>query len=147
MSTGLTVGRIARDVTLRGPTDEFMENLREEMIQISGEDAPLVQRLAPSDPFPVITNVLTGPPGNTIWIGRGTGIGEALASPVGNSMDDWTFQHYDLFDGDSYGYIGTVETPDNLLLMAGDATRIAGFQRGVFDIQAVRVLRVDIGGR
>ena len=143
-STGRTVGRIARDVPLRGPSDEFMENLREEMIEISGEDSPLVQRLAGAHPFPVVTKVLTGPPGRTIWVGRGTGIGDALAAPVAESMDDWDYWQYDLFDADTHRYLGSVETPEGLILKAGDANRIAGFQRGPFDVPSVRVLRVVV---
>lgn len=144
VSTGRTVGRITRDVPMRGPTDEFMETLREETREIFGEDSPVYQRLAPSDPFPIITKVMTGPPGRTIWIGRGTGIDDAFASPVGESMDDWEFHHYDLFDGGSYEYLGTIDIPEELRLMAGDAERIAGFQRGPFGIHSVRVLRVEL---
>lgn len=67
--------------------------------------------------------------------------------PLRGPTDDWTLRHYDLFDGDTYEYIGTVEIPEGLILMAGDATRIAGFQRGAFDVQSVRVLRVEIEGQ
>ena len=144
VATSRTVGRISRDVPLRGPTDEFMETQRQELIAIGGEDSPLVQRLSPLHPFPVLTRALTGPPGHTIWIGRGTGIGDALASPVGNSMSDWTHRHYDLFDGDSYEYTGTVVLPENFILMAADSERIAGLSRGPFGIPSVRVLRVEI---
>lgn len=144
VSTGRTVGSITRDVPMRGPSDEFMETLREETREIFGEGSPVYQRLAASDPFPIITEVVTGPPGRTIWIGRGTGIDDEFASPVGESMDDWEFHHYDLFDGDTYEYLGTVDIPGDLLLMAGDAERIAGFQRGPFGVHSVRVLRVEL---
>ena len=143
-STGQTAGRIVRTVPMRGPSDSFMETLREETREIYGEDSPIYQRLAPSHPFPMVTNVVTGPPDRTIWVGRGTGIDDELAPPVGESMDDWEFHHYDLFDGDSYEYIGTIDIPEDLILLTGNATHIAGFTRGPFGIHSVRVLRVEI---
>ena len=146
-ATNRVVGRIARDVPLRGPSEEFMERLRQENIEIFGEDSPMVQRLVGTHPFAVVGKVFAGPPGRTIWIGRGTGIGDALAPPVGESMDDWTDQSYDLFDGATLEYLGTVELPEELTPMAGDATRVAGFQRGPFGIHSVRVLRVEVDVR
>ena len=143
-STGAITGRIARDVPLRGPSEAFTENLRQELAASYGEDSWRVERLAAPSPFPVVTKVLTGPPGRTIWVGRGAGVGDELAPPVGESMDDWTFRHYDLFDGDSYEYFGTVEVPKDFILMAADSNRIAGFQRDTLDVQSVRVMRVAV---
>ena len=74
------------------------------------------------------------------------GVGDPLGPPP-PAGDGWKFLLHDLFDGDSYEYIGTVETPDNITLMAGDATRVAGRHRDELGAHSVRVLRVDIDGR
>ena len=139
VASGRTVGRIERDVPLKGPTDEFMDATRAEMA-----GTPVAGRLEASHPFPVVMNPQVGPPGRTVWIGRGAGIGDSLSPPVGRSMSDWTHRQYDLFDGDTYEYLGTVEIPEGFILMTGDETRIAGFERAAFDVQTVRVLRVEV---
>ena len=66
--------------------------------------------------------------------------------PFGDDMDAWELRLYDLFDGDSYEYIGTVEIPDleNFSIMAGDSERIAGVHRDELGVHSMRVLRVGI---
>ncbi len=51
---------------------------------------------------------------------------------------------YDLFDGDSYDYIGTIRAPPGITLMAGSSERIAGVHTDTLGVQSVRVLRVDL---
>ena len=70
------------------------------------------------------------------------GVGDALAPPA-DDMDDWTFVLYDLFSGETYEYLGTVEIPPRLELMTGDATRVAGVHSGAMGEHSVRVMRVN----
>lgn len=63
---------------------------------------------------------------------------------MGDGTEDWTLRMYDLFDGDDYQYLGTVEIPENLILMAGDSERVAGVHRGALGVESVYVLRVEL---
>ncbi len=132
-STGHEVGRISREIPLRGPSDDFADRFLGDMPELRG-------RVTIAETFPVITGVFTGPPDQTVWIRRGMGVGDSLAPPVGD-MDDWTFLLYDLFSGETYEYLATVEIPPRLELMAGDATRVAGVQRSAMGEHTVRVMR------
>ena len=53
--------------------------------------------------LPVLANVFLGPPDRTVWVHRGIGVDDELAPPVGDDIDAWELQLYDLFDGNSYG--------------------------------------------
>ena len=151
-STSREMGRITRDVSLRTPSENYLDELREGMrAEFEGEIDPLISAALEQMPharkFPVITGALAGPPGGrTVWIRRGMGVGDPLA-PAPRADGSWKYRLYDLFDGDSYDYLGTVEIPDNVTLMAGDATRVAGRHRDELGVHSVRVLHVDIEGR
>ena len=58
------------------------------------------------------------------------GIGDILAPPVGDAMADWTYRLYDLFDGDTYEYVGTVEIPEDRNSWPVTANGIAGVHMG-----------------
>ena len=61
-----------------------------------------------------------------------------MSPPVDEMLE--TVRLYDLFSADTYQYIGTVEAPERMELVAGDAHRVAGVQKGEFDEQSVRVM-------
>ncbi|MYE15089.1 MAG: hypothetical protein F4Y07_01270 [Gemmatimonadetes bacterium] len=134
-STGQELDHISRDIPLRGPSDEFADRFLGDMPELRG-------RVTLAETFPVISGVFTGPPGRAVWIRRGMGVGDPLAPPA-DDMDDWTFVLYDLFSGETYEYLGTVEIPPRLELMTGDATRVAGVQSGAMGEHSIRVLRVN----
>ncbi len=77
-----------------------------------------------------------------MWVRRRGGVGDTVAAPVGEEH-----RLYDLFDGENYGYIGTVEGPEGLTLMAGNETRVAGVHTDELDVSSVRVLRVEVAAR
>ena len=142
-STGQELGRIARDVAVRGPTPDFVARVKERLGAAVGSRlrAATVERVQFPEAFPVISSVFVGPPGRTVWVQRHMGVADSLAPSLGD-MEDSTFRLYDLFtSGGSYDYIGTVQVPDRLELMAGDSTRVAGVYTGALDEQSVRVLR------
>lgn len=134
-STGRELDHISRDIPLRGPSDEFADRFLGDMPELRG-------RVTLAETFPVISGVFTGPPGRAVWIRRGMGVGDSLAPPA-EDMDEWTFVLYDLFSGDAYEYLGTVQIPPGLELMAGDATRVAGVHTGAMGEHSVRVMRVN----
>ena len=139
-STGRVLGRITRDITPREPPEEFKTSFRESMVG-------LAESIAFGETLPVLANVFLGPPDRTVWVRRGIGVSDELAPPVGNDIDTWELQLYDLFDGADYEYIGTVEAPEGLILMAGDSTRVAGVHTDELGVHSVRVLRVEINPR
>ena len=152
-STSREMGRITRDVSLRTPSENYLDELREGMrAEFEGEALdPLIttalEQMPHAERFPVITGAFPGPPdGRTVWIRRGMGVGDPLA-PAPRADGSWKYRLYDLFAGDSYEYLGTVEIPDNVTLMAGDATRVAGRHRDELGVHSVRVLHVDIEDR
>ncbi|MXW26043.1 MAG: hypothetical protein F4Z77_07130 [Dehalococcoidia bacterium] len=150
-STGEEFGRISRDVELRGPTEEFNDGLREMgLARATTElERSVAETFVYDDPFPVVTGVFLGPPGRTIWVRRGIGVGDALAPPVGEAEEGWAWVLllYDLFSAETYEYIGTVEVPEDLTLMAGDSDRVAGIHEGPLGVHSVRVLRVVLAER
>lgn len=145
-SDGTTLGRISRAVSARGPSDDFQDNMREQMRGMDSDPAmrELIDNMTFVETFPILSGVFAGPPGRTVWVRRGAGVGDALAPPASDDIDDWTFRLYDLFDGDDYAYIGTVEVPEDLTLMAGDGERVAGVHTGPLGVHSVRVLRVEL---
>ena len=144
-ATGRQRGRITRDVPLRGPSEEFRERSRNEMLAMVREnDDPMIVTAIESIEYPerspVITRVFTGPPDRAIWVRRGMGVADSLAP---DELSE-SYRLYDLFDGDSSQYIGTVEIPEDLTLMAGDSDRVAGVHRDELGVPSVRVLSVEI---
>ena len=63
--------------------------------------------------------------------------------PSANRSTTGRFACTNLVDGRSYEYLGTVEIPENLDLLAGDSERVAGVQRDELGVQSVRVLAVE----
>ena len=145
-SDGTTLGRISRAVSARGPSDDFQDNMREQMRGMDSDPAmrELIDDMTFVETFPILSGVFAGPSGRTVWVRCGAGVGDALAPPASDDIDDWTFRLYDLFDGDDYAYIGTVEVPEDLTLMAGDGERVAGVHTGPLGVHSVRVLRVEL---
>ncbi|MYA10953.1 MAG: hypothetical protein F4087_16120 [Gemmatimonadetes bacterium] len=149
-TTGRVRGRIARTVPLRAPSEEFQDNYRQTLGDLAaGDDDPMlaeaVKQMSFPETFRVVAGVFAGPPGRAVWVRRGMGVGDSLAPPP-EEMSDGVFRLYDLFDGDSYEYIGTIEVPENLELMAGDSERVAGVQTNELGVHSVRVLGIEISG-
>lgn len=146
-STGENVGRLARDVSLRGPTEEFVIRFKE------GLDRDRFRRISIDDitfasTFPVTSRIFRGPPGRTLWVYRHWGIDDELAPSV-RELEDGALRLYDLFSSDNYQYLGTVRAPNRLELMVGDSTRVAGVYTSELNEQSVRVMRFSLppGGR
>ena len=133
-STGRELGRISRDIPLRATPEEYVARIRESMPSVANV-------LTFGETLPVVGKAFTGPPGNTVWVRRRGGVGDTVAAPV-----DEEHRLYDLFDGQDYEYIGTVEAPEGLTLLAGDETRVAGVHKDELDVPSVRVLRVELEG-
>ncbi len=141
-STGQKLGRIARDVPIRGPTEDFVNRFKETVDWERFQNIDL-DDVTFADRFPVTNRILVGPPGRTIWVRRHWGVDDSLAPPV-EEMQDRIVSLYDLFSSDTYDYLGTVRIPDRLSLMAGDSTRVAGVYTSVLDEQSVRVMRFSL---
>lgn len=146
-SSGEELGSIARGVSVRGPTEEFSNRIRESLeagVRRGRHRASIVASVQFPDAFPAIRAVFLGPPGRTVWIRRHMGVDDALAPDV-EEMADSTDRLYDLFSADDgYEYMGTVEVPDRLELMTGDSLRVAGVHRSALDEQTVRVFRFSL---
>ena len=133
--TGQEVGRIGRDVRVRAVTEDHKERVLDRL----ATSAEVIFGAT----FPVATRVFAGPPGGMLWVRRHMGVGDELAPPIGE-MDDSVLRLYDLFWSDGGGYHGTVEVPDDFLLMAGSPGLVAGVHRDELDRESVRVLRVQM---
>ena len=137
------VGQITRDVPLRGPDDAYRDNLsnlfrREGLLEGEREiEFPVT--------LPAVRYVFTGPPNGTIWVRRGLGVDDAHSPPI-TVMSAAPFRLYDLFEPDTYEYLGTVEAPDRVTLMDGTDALVAGVVRGPFDARIPVVYRVDLEG-
>ena len=141
-SSGRVLGRIARNVTVR----ETPEALKAGMRTASPTMASWAENMTFGETLPVFHSVFLGPPGRTVWVRRGIGVGDDLAPPVDDDIEAWEQQLYDLFDGRSYEYIGTVEAPEDVILMAGDGERVAGRHVGPLGVHSVGVFRVVVEG-
>lgn len=146
-STGTTLHHVKRNVAYRGPSDDYKNEYRQSVVRPSV--APeFAEQLTFGERFTVIRSMFTGPPGHTIWLERGGGIEDEVAHPpvqrLRSAGDPPRPQRYDLFDGDTYEYIGTVEVAPRLRLMAGDRERVAGVQSDEQGVHSVRVLRVEV---
>ena len=71
---------------------------------------------------------------------RHLGVDDSL-SPTAEEMASSSFRLYDLFSPNTYEYIGTVQAPDRVNLMAGDQQRVAGIYDGPFGKPSLVVLR------
>ncbi len=146
-STGTTLHRIKRNVAYRGPSEDYKNLYRQSVV---GPDVSpgFAEQITFGERFTVIRNLFTGPPGHTIWLERGGGIHDDVAHPpvekLRSAGDSPRPQRYDLFDGDTYDYIGTVEVPPRLTLKAGDSERVAGVHSDENGVHSVQVLRVEI---
>lgn len=134
--TGAEIGRIARDVPLRGPDEGFAARFEarfgDRTERLGGGRIP--------DTFPVTVKMFVGPPGETIWVRRHLAVDDRLAPEIVDA-EFRIARLYDLFSSDAYEYLGTVRVPEQLEFMAGDATRLAGVHHGPFGEQSVRVLQ------
>lgn len=150
-STGRVVGRVTRNTLPRIVTEELKTGSREAMIGVAGDNsstAEVYESMVFGESLPVFAGIFLGPPNGAVWVRRGIGVGDELAPPVGNVVGEWSLQLYDIFDGDTYEYVGTVEAPEGLSLMAGDSDseRVAGVHRDPLGVHSVRVLRVGVEG-
>ena len=142
-STGRELGRIARDVAVRGPTEDFVNRFKDMARDRGRIRAATLERVTFASTFPVTDRIFVGPPGRTVWVFRNWGIDDDL-SPAVRELEDGTVRLYDLFSSDTYQYIGTVRVPDRLELVAGDSTRVAGVFTGTLDEPSVRVMRFSL---
>ena len=111
-SSGRLLGQITRPVTPRETPEALMAGVRD---ALAGRGvAELYGDITFAETLSVFSNVFPGPPGRTVWVRRHIGIEDDLAPPVGTDIEAWDLQLYDLFDGRSYEYIGTVEMPEGL---------------------------------
>ena len=132
-STGQVVNRVTRNIEPRPVPEALKEDMRETF-----------ESMVFGETLPVFADMFLGPPNGAVWVRRGIGVEDELAPPVGNVVGEWSLQLYDLFDGDTYEYMGTVEAPEGLILRAGDSERVAGVHRDPLRVHSVRVLRVEI---
>ena len=139
---GEPVGRLARDVRLRGPDNRFKDYWTG-LMRDGGEPQDRIEQIVWPPKFSAIGYVFAGPPGGTIWVRRRLGVDDEHAPPV-QVMLQSVFQVYDLFDRDTYGYLGTVEAPENVRLMDGNDDSVAGRLMGAFDEGPVIVYRVEL---
>ena len=146
--TGRQVGRIARSVSYRGPSERFKEDWLQSLIGPEGEYRELVEGMTFAERFPVVGHAFIGPPDRAVWVRRRGGVDDEVAYPQRDvplrSGELPRPERYDLFNGETYKYVGTVEVPLGLTLTTGDATRVAGVNRGPLGVQSVRVMRVSI---
>ena len=144
-SSGRALGRIARNVTVRETPEALKAGTRAALAATPGMEtasptmASWAENMTFGETLPVFSSVFLGPPGHTVWVRRGIGVGDDLAPPVGDDIEAWELQLYDLFDGGSYEYVGTVEVPENVILMAGDGERVAERHVGPLDLHPAPV--------
>ena len=140
--TGAPVGRLTRDVRLRGPDNRFKDYWAE-LMRDGGEPRDGIEQMVWPSTFPAIGYVFSGPPDGTIWVRRRLGVDDEHSPPV-EVMLQSVFRVYDLFDPDTYGYLGTVEAPENVRLLDGNDHLVAGRLMGTFDEGPVIVYRVEL---
>lgn len=156
IAAGDVVGRVVRNLTPRVLTPSFKEKVRQYLANPgvappgwssllgdpgrTGLEQELIAEIEFPDTFPSIVHVFRGPPGGALWIRRGLGVEDELSPPV--DPPDGGAPMWDVFDGTTYEYLGTVAPPEGFVPYAGDATRLAGVQKDALDGQAVRVIRV-----
>ncbi len=139
---GAPVGRLARDVRLRGPDNRFKDYWTG-LMRDGGEPEDRIEETVWPSTFPAVAYVFSGPPDGTIWVRRRLGVDDEHSPPV-DVMLQSVFRLYDLFDPDTYEYLGTVEAPENVRLMDGNDHLVAGRYMGAFDEGPVIVYRVEL---
>lgn len=149
-STGREVDRITRHVGFRGPSERYQELWRQEMAGNPELPGDFAESIMFAERFPVLRHAFRGPPDGAVWIHRGAGIEDVIAHPPRDRPrgDDEPARPslFDLFDADSFEYLGTIEMPlPDFVPLAGDAARIAGVHSDPLGVQSVRVLQVNIG--
>ena len=158
LNTGEELGRLGRNLLNRRIARDFRAKLRRYLMNPS--EAPAgwssllpsgsleaftqadVDQIEFPDVFPAIVHAFRGPPGETVWVRRGLGVNDELASPV--DPPDGGEPMWDLFDAETYRYMGTVKMPEGFIPYAGDSFRLAGVQTTAMGVQALRVARVGI---
>ena len=133
--TGHEVGRIGRNVPIRAVTADHRRRLSDRLSNST--------EVTFADTFPVATEVFAGPSGRMLWVRRGMGVGDELAPPV-ERMEDAIWRLYDLFRSDGGNYYGTVEVPEDFLLLATTPGLVAGVHRDELARESVRVFSVRV---
>ncbi len=128
--SGDTIGRIAREVSVRRPTRAFVRSATE-------RDDDL-------DSFSLIKDAFWGPPG-ALWVERDLGIDDEFAA----HLEHWrTSRLWDVFDVGMDGgkYLGAVSLPEGFSPLAGNDNLLAGRVTDELGQSGLRVLRVEIPG-
>lgn len=157
LSSGDQVGEIARDVPIRRVPGDFEDRLRRYLMnpgsapggwssvlgtRTEGMPLAMVDELDIPGTFRTIIHAFQGPPGETVWVRRGLGVGDDLAPPF-DPPDHAPL--WDLFQAETLEYTGTTGVPESFIPYAGDSQRLAGVQTNKLGVQAVRVLRLRGG--
>ena len=154
LTSGEPSGALTRDVHIRRVPDSFASRLRRYLLNPTsaptgwtsllgnrreGLPPAMVDELDFPETFKIIIHVFLGPPGETVWVRRGLGVGDAVSPPV-DPPDHAPL--WDLFRGARLEYEGAVGMPDGFVPYAGDDRRLAGVQKDELGVQAVRVMRL-----
>jgi len=107
-----------------------------------GVPRAMVDELEIPGTFRTVIHAFKGPPGETVWVRRGLGVGDDLAPPF-DPPDHAPL--WDLFDAERLEYSGTAGVPEGFIPYTGDARRLAGVQTNELGVQAVRVVRLQGG--
>ena len=152
---GLEAGVLSRDVPVRRVPDSFADRLRSYMIDpasapdgwssmigatTTGMPPEMVEAVPILSTFRVVIHAFRGPPGETLWVRRGLGVGDSLAPPF-DPPDHAPL--WDLFDGTSLEYIGTTGLPEGFVAYAGDDITLTGVQTDALGVQAVRAFSLS----
>ena len=152
LTNGRSVGTITREVPIRRVSDSFASRLRRYLLNPASAPAgwtsllgtrreglppEMVDEMDLPETFRVIIHVFRGPPGETVWVRRGLGVGDDLAPPA-DPPDHAPL--WDLFDGATLVYEGTVGMPEGFVPYVGDDRRLAGVQTDRLGVRAVRVM-------
>jgi len=157
LTVGAQVGELARDVPIRRVPGDFEDRLRLYLMnpgsapvgwssvlgtRTEGVPRAMVDELEIPGTFRTVIHAFKGPPGETVWVRRGLGVGDDLAPPF-DPPDHAPL--WDLFDAERLEYSGTAGVPEGFIPYTGDARRLAGVQTNELGVQAVRVLRLQGG--
>lgn len=155
LTDGEEVGVLSRDVSVRRVPDSFADQLRRYMIDpasapdgwssmigatTTGMSPEVVEAVPILPTFRVVIHAFRGPPGETLWVRRGLGVGDSLAPPI-DPPDHAPL--WDLFDGTSLEYVGTTGLPEGFVPYAGDNTTLIGVQTDALGVQAVRAFNLS----
>lgn len=153
---GQRVGLIERSITRREVPSE-LKAWTERSLRNPGDDEPewltgvaqfpeairlrFLENLSFADYLPVITRVLSGTE-DMLLVGRGSGLADDAAPPIGNGAAPPSMDVFDLRSGK---YCGVLELPDGFQVLAASGNRLAGLQDHPLDIPIVRVLELNTG--